>query len=125
MSDMMLDQVANTQAKWLSVRQSLIASNVANASVPGFAAKDVRPMEDSGRLFASMVSTNPNHITSGLGNVEGVGVANNQGWETFHSGTSVSLPQEMLKAGEVSTAYQLNTSVMRSFHNMVITTFGT
>ncbi len=125
MSDMMLDQVASTQAKWLSVRQSLIASNVANASVPGYVAKDVRPMEDSAKLFASMVATNPNHLTSGIGGVEGVGVASERGWETLHSGTSVSLPQEMLKAGEVSTAYQLNTSVMRSFHNMVITTFGT
>ena len=125
MADMMLDQVASSQAKWLSVRQSLIASNVANASVLGYVAKDVRPMEDSGKLFASMVSTNPNHLTSALGGVQGVGVASDRGWETFHSGTSVSLPHEMLKAGEVSTAYQLNTTVMRSFHSMILTTFGT
>ena len=125
MADMMLDSVAKTQANWLSVRQSIIASNVANANVPGYVAKDVRPMGEASQQFASLLTTNQNHLTSSSGSTNGVGVSNGPGWETFHSGTSVSLPQEMLKASEVANAYQLNTSVMRSFHTMVITAFGT
>ena len=124
MSELYLNQIGATHAKWLSVRQSVIASNVANANVPGYTAQDVSPMEDSGKLFSTILKTDESHLTARLGNVAGVGVDDNSGWETLHSGTSVSLPQEMMKAGEVATAYQLNTSVMRSFHSMVITTFG-
>ena len=41
-------------------------------------------------------------------------------WEIIHSGNSVSLEQEMIKAGEVNRAYALNTSVVKAFHRMLL-----
>ncbi|MEM7069148.1 MAG: flagellar basal body protein [Pseudomonadota bacterium] len=125
MSEIFLSQLGNTHAQWLSVRQSVIASNVSNANLPGYLAKDVRPMGESQEPFSVLASTDSNHIMARLGNVEGVGITGDKTWETFHSGGNVSLPQEMMKSGEVAAAYQLNTSVMRSFHSMVISVFGT
>ena len=36
------------------------------------------------------------------------------------SGNSVSLEQELIKAGEVNRDYALNTSIVRSFHRMLM-----
>ncbi|MEM9277735.1 MAG: flagellar basal body protein [Pseudomonadota bacterium] len=124
MSEIYLQQLGGNHAKWLAVRQSLIASNIANANVPGFEAKDVRPLEESQTKFSSMVQTHENHVVARLGNVEGVGITEDATWETYYSGGNVSLPQEMMKSAEVASAFRLNTSVMRSFHGMVLTVFG-
>lgn len=119
-----LSKLAGDQAKWLSVRQSLIASNVANANTPGFRAQDVKPMGESENSFSSLLRTDDKHLSSGIGNVTGVGIERESTWEIYHSGGNVSLPQEMMKSGEVAVAYQMNTTVMKSFHQMVISTFG-
>ena len=39
----------------------------------------------------------------------------------MHSGNSVSLEKEMIKASEVNRSYKLNTSVVKAFHRMLIT----
>jgi flagellar basal-body rod protein FlgB len=38
-----------------------------------------------------------------------------------HSGNSVSLEQEMLKAGDINQDYSLNTAIIKSFHRMFMT----
>ena len=38
-----LFELASSQARWLELRQSTIATNVANANTPGFKARDVEP----------------------------------------------------------------------------------
>ena len=43
MSDIYLFQVASQKSQWLSARQTAVASNVANASTPGYRAVDVQP----------------------------------------------------------------------------------
>ena len=124
MSEMYLNSLASNHANWLSVRQSLISSNVANANTPGFKALDVKAFEDTTSLFSSMAQTNESHLSSGIGNVAGVATGRETPWDVYHSGGNVSLPQEMIKAGEVAGAYELNTTVMKSFHRMVVSVFG-
>ena len=46
--------------------------------------------------------------------------ASEEPWEITHSGNSVSLEQELIKAGEVNRAYRLNTSVVKAFHRMLL-----
>ena len=125
MGDLYLDKLSATNANWLSVRQSLISSNVANANTYGYKALDVKAMDDSSSPFRTMMQTQSNHIQTGIQNSAGVGIEEDVTWEITHSGNTVSLPQEMVKAGEVANGYQLNTSVMKSFHRMVLTVFGT
>lgn len=41
-------------------------------------------------------------------------------WDITHSGNSVSMEQELIKAGEVNRAFRLNTSVAKAFHRMML-----
>ena len=50
------------------------------------------------------------------------GTRKEQSWEVVHSGNSVSLEQEMLKAGDVNKDYSLNTAIIKSFHRMFMST---
>lgn len=126
MSEIYLSKLAGSNANWLSARQTLIAGNVANSSTPGYKSVDVKPFSEAMKSTGLTASrTHSMHLTSSSGSAGGVGTQLEESWETYHSGANVSLPQEMIKSGEVSTAYQLNTSVMKSFHRMVVSAFGT
>jgi len=125
MSEIYLSKLADSNAAWLSARQTLIAGNIANANSPGYKSVDVKPFSDAFRNAGlNVATTKTGHISAGLGNTNGVGTTSGTAWETYHSGGNISLPQEMIKAGEVSTSYQLNTGVMKAFHRMVISAFG-
>ncbi|HVY43145.1 MAG: flagellar basal body rod protein FlgB [Bacteroidota bacterium] len=106
---------------WLSVRQTTIAENIANANTPGFKAQDVKPFEsvlDSMNL--AMASTRPDHLQytpPAYGRTE---VAPDEDGEVVHSGNSVSMETEMIKAGEVNRSFALNTSILKSFHRMLL-----
>jgi len=113
--------LASDHGRWLGVRQSTVASNIANANTPGFAAMDVEPFEsvlDSTEL--SLAATNPGHMRTASGDPSGVEVGRETPWEVYHSGNSVSLEQELIKAGQVTGAYQLDTSVVKAFHRMLL-----
>jgi flagellar basal-body rod protein FlgB len=43
-------------------------------------------------------------------------------WETTVSGNSVTLEQEMIKAGEIRGAFSLDTSILKAFHGMWMST---
>lgn len=124
MSEIYLDKLSADRANWLSVRQSLISSNIANSNTNGYKALDVKNMDVASNGFTTMMRTQSGHIQAGVGSAAGVGIEEETPWEINHSGGTVSLPQEMIKSGEVASAYQLNTSVMKSFHRMVISVFG-
>ncbi len=125
MSDIFINQLSSSHANWLSVRQSLIAGNIANANTPGFKAQDVKALDLVTNQFSNLIQTNERHMSRSSNNAAGITVQNSKSVEIFHSGGNVSLPMEMMKASEVATSFQLNTSVMKSFHRMVIAAFGT
>jgi flagellar basal-body rod protein FlgB len=115
-----LASLASSQAQWLAARQTTIASNVANANTPGYQARDVTPfsmMLDQTAL--SLTATNPRHIDAGAELAPTQKISKTDSWEIFHSGNSVALEQEMMKAGEVNQGYALNTAIVKSFSRMV------
>lgn len=122
MSQLYLFALASQHNRWLSTRQAAVAGNVANANTPGYKAQDVAPFEaamDSVRT--EMTATNPNHLSLGeTRRTSSVPAAEQSEWETVHSGNSVSLEQELIKAGEINRSYRLNTSVVKSFHRMML-----
>lgn len=117
-----LFNMASRANHWLSVRQSTIAENVANANTPGFKAQDVKPFESVlDNMAGAMATTRPQHLTyapAGLDRTEGAPVEGN---EILHSGNTVSLEKEMAKAGEVNRAFALNTNIVKAFHRMLMT----
>ena len=121
MSAIHLFDAVSRSNQWLSVRQSTIASNVANANTPGYKALDVEPFEkvlESTRL--SMQATQPGHLADASAKDPAVTASKSEGWETTHSGNSVSLEQELINAGEVNRSYKLNTGIAKAFHRMLL-----
>lgn len=114
-----LSELVSLQARWLAVRQATVSQNVANASTPGYSALDVTPFSDVYDHFqTSLAATNPAHFRED--GLDGGGLtAKDAGvWEITHSGNSVSLEQEMLKANEVNRAYSMNTAISKAFGQM-------
>ncbi|MGE0023616.1 MAG: flagellar basal body rod protein FlgB [Hyphomicrobium sp.] len=113
--------LASQQNRWLSVRQSVIAQNVANANTPGFKALDVEPFEAVlNATGVEMRKTQPTHLSPTGAAGSDAETEENAKWQVVHSGNSVSLEEQMLKAGEVSGAYARNTSVVKTFHRMLL-----
>jgi flagellar basal-body rod protein FlgB len=113
--------LASQQNRWLSVRQSVVAQNIANANTPDFKALDVQPFEAVlNATGIEMRQTQANHLAP----VNGVGsdadTEESAKWQIVHSGNSVSLEEQMLKAGEVAGNYARNTSVMKTLHRMLL-----
>jgi flagellar basal-body rod protein FlgB len=118
---MQLFNILSRHNQWLAVRQNAIAGNIANANTPAFRAQDVQPFDtalEQARLAVS--ATQPGHVTSGPPGAPATELRRGDPWEVTHSGNNVSLEQELLKAGEVSRAYRLNTSVAKVFHRMIL-----
>ena len=107
--------------QWLAARQATLAGNIANANTPGFKALDVEDFNQTlDTMGLSMATTQSAHMTSGATEAA-VGVRQEDPWDVTHSGNSVSLEQELIKAGEVNRAYRLNTSIAKAFHRMLLT----
>jgi flagellar basal-body rod protein FlgB len=115
-----LFDLASMQARWLAVRQATVSQNVANASTPGYTSLDVTPFNDVYDHYqTSLVSTNPAHIGEDALDMSALASRDSSAWEVTHTGNSVSLEQEMLKANEVNRAYSMNTAITKSFGQML------
>ena len=121
MGPVSLFEFASRQASWLSARQSVVAANVAHADTPGFKAKDVVPFQSVlERTQMTMASTQRGHIHPAGNPQPDVVVKRDRAWEMSHSQNSVRIEQELLKAGEVNRDLALNTTVIRTFHRMLM-----
>lgn len=121
MESVNLFDLASRHAQWLAIRQATVAGNISNANTPGFKARDVEPFTsvlDKTRL--TMAATNSGHIGFDSPQVRPTKVKKAESWDVVHSGNSVSLEQEMIKAGTISREHSLNTSIVRAFHRMVL-----
>ncbi len=119
MESVYLFSVVNQQQSWLSTRQSIVSQNVANANTPGFRSLDLAPFSttlDSSAI--QMSSSNPAHFSSASLDQYPLTQKQSDIWETTHSGNSVALESEMIKAGDIRTAFSLNASIMKAFHGM-------
>jgi flagellar basal-body rod protein FlgB len=118
-----LFDLAAQQARWLGVRQSAIAGNVANVNTPEYRAIDVESFErvlDQTRV--AMMTTHASHLSSASGQD---GFALRVADESFGlkaAGEGVVLEEELMKAGEVRRAFELNTAIVKAFHRMFMST---
>ena len=68
----------------------------------------------------TMKATNPAHMVPAAADGPATRVQSTNTWDVTHSGNSVSMEQELIKAGEVNRAFRLNTSVAKAFHRMML-----
>ena len=121
MSPLYVLQLASQSAQWLSARQSLIATNVANANTPGYRAVDLQPFSavlDSTQI--TMATTNPAHMTATQADFASSRVVESDSADETLSGNSVNLEQEMIKLGDVNRAYSMDTNIKRAIHQLMM-----
>ena len=105
-------------ANWIAQRRELIAANIANVDRPGFRSLDVQSfthaLEAGG---ATLVTTTSLHQQFEPGG-QSVDVEPEDTGHVSHSGNTVELEHEMLKAGETARDHVVNVAIVRSFHRM-------
>ncbi|SDR61195.1 flagellar basal-body rod protein FlgB [Rhizobiales bacterium GAS191] len=115
-----LFDIASLQARWLSIRQTTIATNISNANTPGFSSLDVHSFQDVlDKTQLNLATTNVSHIAISPTELSTTAAKTNDPWEVTRSGNSVSLEQEMMKAGDVNRSFSLNTSIVKAFNAML------
>ncbi len=119
---MQIFSIASQRAGWLAARLGVISGNVANASTPGYRAREITPftavLENRQVLMAR---TNPAHLNiNGQAAQAGFEVREAPVAQMTHSGNSVSLEKEMLDGAATVRAYRLNTSIVRAYHRMFL-----
>lgn len=123
MQPIQLFELASKQAHWLTVRQSVVAGNIANANTASYMTRDVEPfeavLEQTGMRLAA---TQPGHFSEDLlrSSVREAGVED--GIDILPSGNSVDLPDELAKTAEIKRLYELNAGLVKSFHRMMLMT---
>ena len=115
-----LFDLAAKKANWLAVRQNAVSQNIANANTPRYGAVDIQPFEAVvSKTQLTLASTTPGHITATPAETMTTKQRKADSWSTVHSGNSVSVEQEMLKAGNINRDYALTTNIVKSFHRMM------
>ncbi len=107
--DIPLFAVLKERMSWLSVRQGLIAQNVANADVADYSAHDLKPVDFSEVLKDSLAPhakalalTDPGHIA-----LPGQsGPAFEETDASPAGGSGVGLEEEMMKVADTQAQYQ-------------------
>jgi Flagellar basal body protein len=123
MQPIQLFQLTSKQAHWLTVRQTVVAGNIANANTPGYAARDVAAfdavLQETG---ARMAATHAAHFTEDpiRNSVSDSSVAD--GLEILPSGNSVALPDELAKTSEIKRMYEINAGIVKTFNRMMLLT---
>jgi flagellar basal-body rod protein FlgB len=118
-----LFDLVERQRSYLTARQAVVAQNVANANSPGYRAVDLAPFtEVLEQRGLQMTETNNLHVQSAAFDPRAASPKERTAWETTVSGNSVSLEQEMMKAGEIRGAFSIDTSIMKAFHGMWMAT---
>ena len=107
---------------WLAGRQSVTASNIANADTPGYRAREVEQFSavlDSTPLTLTTTSLAHLQVTGGsaVASAEQAGGS----WDTAHSGNSISIEKELMDASANSRWMNLDIGLTRSFHRMFLT----
>lgn len=122
-SDGIFDMAGNRLA-WLAVRRAAVAANIANASTPGYRSREVAPFAAHVAASArrdALATTSPRHLAASASDgASGEVEVGTTGGSAVHSGNSINLDLELLKAGEVARAHLLATGVVRAFHRLSI-----
>ncbi|MBA3448737.1 MAG: flagellar basal body rod protein FlgB [Pseudaminobacter sp.] len=113
-----LFDLASQQSQWLAVRQSAIAGNVANVNTPGYGANDVEPFENVlDKTRVTLSATQSTHFGGGGGFAVRQEEPSNA---IMPSENTVVIEDELMKAGEVSRVFELNTAIVKAFHRMMM-----
>jgi flagellar basal-body rod protein FlgB len=125
MEPIKLFELASKQARWLSVRETAVATNIANANTPQYRTQDVSPfaqMLDQKATPMTMAATNPMHFVEINGKDALVQTQVTDDPVILPSGNNVGLATELMKSGEIKRDHDLNTGLVKAFNSMMMLT---
>jgi flagellar basal-body rod protein FlgB len=114
---------------WLSQRQDVLSQNVANADTPGYAARDLKPVDfeqalrnvtSSSNSAGALMTDDPRHMA--LRPQSGDGATAD--FPSNSTGNSVSLEDEMIKVSETQAQFQAATNLYAKAISMMKTAIG-
>jgi flagellar basal-body rod protein FlgB len=116
-----LFEVASRHMTWLAERQMVTAANIANADTPGYRTQEVNPFSSylEGPTI-QLAATSPMHLSLSPGEARSAGTRAGTGWNASHSGNNVSIEKELMTASSTNRMMNIDASIMRSFHRMLL-----
>jgi len=131
LSEVPLMSMLRERMTWLNQRQGVLAQNVANADTPGYAARDLKPMDFSQALRSASAPnmgnvrvTDAQHISvrarspSQFADFETRDIAANP------NGNSVSLDMQMIKVSETQAQFQAAANLYAKAMTLMKTAIG-
>ena len=118
---MYLFEVASRHMTWIAERQKVTAANIANADTPGYRAQEVSPF--SSYLegpSVQLAATSPMHLSLPANEARSPGIRTGTGWNGSHSGNTVSIEKELMTASSSNRMMNIDASITRSFHRMLL-----
>jgi flagellar basal-body rod protein FlgB len=118
---------------WLGQRQRVLSENVANADTPGYAARDLKPLDFAQALKAAtaqpassiaLATTNPRHIALVHGGVGRFDDDKSPDTAADPTGNSVSLEQQMIKVADTQAQFQAATNLYAKALELMRTAIG-
>ncbi|KQV68374.1 flagellar basal body rod protein FlgB [Rhizobium sp. Root1220] len=127
MQPIQLFDLASRQAEWLTIRQEVVAGNIANANTPKYRSKDITPFQAVlDHSDVTMARTNAAHLSGNdlntKNDIDVKEAALDQEMGIQESGNTVGLAEELSKSGEIKRQYDLNTSLVSSFNRLMLMT---
>jgi flagellar basal-body rod protein FlgB len=131
--DIPLLSMLRQRMAWLNQRQDVLSQNVANADTPGFAARDLKPVDfteelrrtTSGAPAANVMKvTDPRHIAIGASGQQGFDDFETHEVESNPDGNTVSLEMEMIKVSDTQAQFQAAANLYAKAMTMMKTAIG-
>jgi flagellar basal-body rod protein FlgB len=103
------------------LRQSLTASNVANANTPGFLAQDISPFTTVlAQTQLVMSADDPGHIAPTEADFAPARPEEEDASNSTLSGNSVNLEGEMMKLGDIGREANTVNAIKKIYHQMMM-----
>jgi flagellar basal-body rod protein FlgB len=114
-----LFDLAEKRLAWTAQRQSVLASNIANANTPGFQARDVQSFTTilMGQGPIEPARTQPNHMVGTLPTDLASEIKNPPKARAL-DGNTVTLDQQLTQVADTETTQSLVTSVWKKYMGM-------
>jgi flagellar basal-body rod protein FlgB len=120
-----LFDLAEKRLVWTAQRQSVLASNIANANTPDFKARDVQSFASilAGSGSLAPAQTQPGHM-AGLKPTGLASLTKDDSRLRALDGNSVSLDQQLTKVADTETTQALVTTIWKKYVGLFNTALG-
>jgi flagellar basal-body rod protein FlgB len=113
--------VAANHMSWLSARQAVTATNLANADTPGFKAQSIEGFsKELNQAARRLTVTQQGHLSAGGSRATHYATAPQDNSEINLSGNDVVIEKEMRNLGDNARLFSFDVGLMKSFHRMYL-----